>query len=250
MTYKKNGEILARLLNIFFIVMSFLLLVSISVYADGEIQYAYQYSYAPLEDYQSRLYNISTYGTNPATGFVNQIGVYYGFIKHINVGVFGAIPITQTGIGSQIGAELSYYTHTNIINISSFLGYVSNSSGPSYVNVRLVMSRDINRINITINTNGTHTYRSGSDPVDLTFDAGTTYLINRFIKIGLETLGEDLESAFEPDESEGGSTFIVSPIVVLNSGKSEELNLIVGPGYQIKNGISGAVLRVIVAKTF
>ncbi|MGB9736408.1 MAG: hypothetical protein ACPL1H_09305 [bacterium] len=250
MLYKRNKNRGFGLISIYPIIYFILLFMPLSVSADREPQYAYQYSYAPLGTYQYRLYNITTYGTNQATGFEDQLGVYYGIINHINVGVYTAIPITQTGIGSQTGAELSFYTHTNIIDINSFFGYVWNSSGPSYVNTRLVMSRDLGRMNITVNAIGSHTYRSGSDPVDLTFAAGAAYSINKFVDVGLEALGEDLEAAFESNEAEGGAVFIVSPVLVFNTEKPGGLNLIVGPGYEIKNGVSGAVFRITFAKTF
>ncbi len=223
-------------------------------YGNG-LRYLYQYSYAPLQTGQFRLYYTGTYGTQqignyilPNSTYLQQAGVSYGATEHVDIEVYSTMPVGQSvQMPYAGGGSLRYYQATDYVDIAGLADYHMDWTGTSIDQLTLVLSKTMGRLNMTANGTAQHAFAAHKDAIDMYFNAGVSYVANRFVNFGIESQGSDLEATFTQGEAEGGASFILSPVMVFTSA---DINLLFGPGIEIKNGITSQLIRAALTKTF
>lgn len=225
---------------------------------DTGIRYIYQYSYSPLETGQFRLYYTGTYGTQesgdyilPTSTYLQQMGVSYGVTEHFDIEVYSTMLTGQAGnVNTPYtgGGSFRYYHATGYLDVAGLVDYHNDWTRTSMAQLTLILSKTIGRWNITGNGTAQHAFAKDRDAADLHFDAGASYMVNRYFNFGLEASVMDIEAAFEPDEAQGGTSLIISPVLVFTPEK--DVNILVGFGFEDKNGITSQMVRGNLTMTF
>lgn len=222
------------------------------------IRYSYQHSYAPLRTGQFQLYYTGTYGTQksgdsilPNSTYLQQMGVSYGVTDHFDIEVYSTMPTGQAvNVNAPYsgGGSLRYYQATDYVDIAGLADYHNDWTGTPIYQLTFILSKSIGRWNVTANGTAQHASAAHRDAVDMYFDAGTSYSVNRYFSFGVESYAADLEATFNPDEAEGGTSLIISPALVFTL--QEGVNFIVGPGVEDKNGKTSQMIRGNLTMTF
>lgn len=88
-------------------------------------------------------------------------------------------------------------------------------------------------LDITINNTFEKAFANDRDPVDWFLSAGVSSKATKFLRIGLEYIGEDLEDIWEREETEGGAANLIGALINFKvnrySGISLEPSVNLGP---------------------
>jgi hypothetical protein len=100
----------------------------------------------------------------------------------------------------------------------------------------------------TLAAHGEHVFAGGRDGIDLMVLAGASYGLTRWLRAGVEYVGQDLESALE-DDAEGGARHLLGPTAAL-SLLGDRLTVTAGPAVALGGGSTHLLGRINLAAGF
>jgi hypothetical protein len=103
------------------------------------------------------------------------------------------------------------------VSISAGVGYQLDAVYDSAVTGVVAVSADFGRLNLVLDVRAAHYFAPGRDPVDVFVTTGALIRATRWLRVGAEYVGEELEGLFGDDDadmSQGGRHY-VGPTAVL-----------------------------------
>ena len=158
---------------------------------------------------------------------------------------FGQTPGNQTGFGSG-RAELRFRLLDAPGNVPIWLtlagGYQVDWQLQQAAEMGLMISGDLGPVRLTGNVRAAHYFHAGRDPVDLYLSVGALVRLARWVQVGAEYLGEELEGITGDDVDVGpGGRQYVGPTVVFSGLGPCRLNVTAGPVFT--GGTTGFLVR-------
>lgn len=97
------------------------------------------------------------------------------------------------------------------------LGYQADALLQHAITATLAATARLGRFNLTFNLRAAHYFHAGRDPIDIFVTAGALVRATRWLSVGAEYVGEELEGVGDEDEAElgaAGGRHYVGPTVV------------------------------------
>lgn len=136
------------------------------------------------------------------------------------------------------------------IAISLGIGYQADALIEHAITAVFAASAYLGRVNLTLNVRAAHYFHVGRDPVDVFVTAGAMVRATRWLHLGVEYVGEELEGVFgDDDDGSPGGRHYVGPTGVVGF-LQERLRLSGTVGAVFANGDSGPLARVSLAYQF
>jgi len=158
---------------------------------------------------------------------------------------FGQTPGNQVGFGSG-RAELRFRLLDAPGNVPIWLtlagGYQIDWQLQQAAEAGLMISGDLGPVRLTGNIRAAHYFHTGRDPVDLYLSAGALVRLARWVQVGAEYLGEELEGVAGTDVDIGpGGRQYVGPTIVFSALGPCRLSVTSGPVFT--GGTTGFLVR-------
>jgi hypothetical protein len=90
------------------------------------------------------------------------------------------------------------------IAISLGLGYQADTLLENALTATFAISAYLGRVDLTLNVRAAHYFHAGRDPVDFFVTFGALVRTTRWLHLGVEYVGEEIEAVFGDDEDVGG----------------------------------------------
>jgi hypothetical protein len=123
-----------------------------------------------------------------------------------------------------------------------------NSAGDNGAWASLALAVDIQRLRLGLTTLGEHVFAPRRDSVDVMVQAGASYRVVPWFRVGVEWVGQDLEETFG-DAAEGGARHFVGPTAALQL-LGDRLTIVGGPSMGLSSRSPGVMGRLALAYGF
>lgn len=159
-----------------------------------------------------------------------ELGLVAGLALEASA-IRGSSFLDQTGAtGGQAGLRFSVLPrsieHWQLVLSAGWLHELSGDDG-AWVTVQTGFETGILRSQVSIHVE--HIFAPGRDAADIMITAGVGFRVLSFMRLGVEYVGQDLESVFQSDsDAEGGARHLLGPTVAFNL-VDDKLSIVVGP---------------------
>jgi hypothetical protein len=158
---------------------------------------------------------------------------------------FGQTPGNPVGLGSgraELRVEVLDSPGGVPLALSLAGGYQVDWQMQQAAEAGLMISGDLGPVHLTGNVRAAHYFHPGRDPVDIYLSAGALVRVFRWVRLGVEYLGEEIEgvAGTDVDVGPGGRQYVGASVVFVGLGPCR-LNLTAGPVFTA--GATGILVR-------
>jgi hypothetical protein len=142
-------------------------------------------------------------------GSIQELGAEGGVAPRVSLRAYGfaELGLEPGSLRSTAGGELrvrAVGTNDGPFQLTFAGGALGEFDGAVAGQLRVVASMTVSeRLRLTADAVVQHSFRAGADAVDVIVIAGASYRLASFLRAGAEYIGQDLEAAIDPDETEG-----------------------------------------------
>lgn len=175
------------------------------------------------------------FGSNIGTpGAAVELGGEFGLVAGLALEATanrGSSFLDETGAtGGQAGLRFSVLPrsieHWQLVLSGGWLHELTGDSG---VWVTVQAGFEAGPVHSQVSVHVEHVFAPGRDAADIMITAGVGVRVLSFMRLGLEYVGQDLESVFSGDsDAEGGARHLLGPTIALNLIE-DKLSIVVGP---------------------
>ena len=115
--------------------------------------------------------------------------------------------------------------------------------------VRVAATYDVGPVRFGATFHGEHVFARGRDALDTMLILGANAKLNRFVRLGIEYVAQDLEGYFDDEEAEGGVRHFLGPVASFELW-DKRVFLAFGPAVGLSYGSPGLVGRGSLAFAF
>ncbi len=195
-------------------------------------------------------------------GFENLLRVKFSPIENLTLQAHGGMVFDSSGFDSyQLGAEVAYRVlqqDANFVNLSLAAGYVYDYWKVHIPRARFSLWHSFGRFTLLGSSLLEFPLSGNRDEVDMIVSIAGSFDFNRYVRLGAEVMGEDLEGFWEEEEAEGGAKIIAGPTLWLGDSQAFYFKMNVSavvpatqntPAYGQKSGL-GVLARGMIGYAF
>ncbi|HLK41644.1 MAG TPA: hypothetical protein VKU41_33075 [Polyangiaceae bacterium] len=209
-------------------------------------------------------------GNTAQPGALASVGAEVGVLPRISLDALGQMQVGGEGPGVHPGALAgARFDLTppswSAVHMTASGGYLRetwstpsdsmprellmrDSGGANGAWASFAVAADVQRLRLGVTTLGEHVFAPGRDAVDIMLQAGMSYRALRWLRAGVEWVGQDLEESFA-DASEGGARHFVGPTAAVQL-LQDRLTIVAGPSVGLSSRSPSLLGRLAVAYGF
>jgi hypothetical protein len=140
------------------------------------------------------------------------------------------------------------YLHETSSTRTGADGDTTETGGANGAWASVALAVDLNHFRLGLTALGDHVFAPAHDAVDVMVQAGASYRVVDWLRLGVEWVGQDLEASFS-DDAEGGARQFVGPTAALQF-LHDRLTIVGGPSAGLSTGSPKVLGRLALAYGF
>lgn len=182
-------------------------------------------------------------------GFLHEFGGEFGLTDRVSLRVYGlVVDPTTSATGGPVQGTVGGEFRARVLGgadgphqLTVGLGAMRELRGDVAFQARVAGTMQFGALRLAGNLVMERSTRGDADGVDVIVVAGASYAVTRWLRVGAEYVGQDLEAAWDPEEREG-VRHLAGPTVSLFSERAG-LQFVGGPAFGLNRDSPDVVVR-------